>query len=515
MRLTALPALALLLTSTAVAQLSPGYVVRSGEPFPIVADFNGDGLDDLVQDRNVIINHDGVLSETVDLHLAALERVVAVLDVNGDHRLDLLTVTQGLMVPPSVDPNARPGDPVYRLYIADAQRHYANPIIVAGGPQPYVADADGDGRDDLVLFADVRPDGIRSVATDVTIALSNGDGTFQKLPPFRINGTPQIWAPDYRVLTGDLNHDGITDLVMRCPDDLHVLRGLGGGRFAVESRYVPLDIDYGWWSNRLADVDGDGNLDVILAGMRNVRVFFGDGHGNFPRSTRVAIPKLHDASVPPQFAFLHVDEQNQPRDLAIGHFTRSDELQIAAGTGEGDIVVIGWQQGALREVSRTSTEFWLLTVRPGTFHGNGLDDVYAMGTLIWGDIYPRPHVFNGVAGGAAANTAFAMPMRGRASRPAVTAHDTAMQLHISGDCVSEPAEHWSFAREGIFGVAQQGQTKIETVFDSGKIFFRVTAPYTVEGAKGTLTESNGTYSGTADVLTPCGWRKLNVTAKLE
>lgn len=514
MRLAALSALTLLLTSTAVAQLTPGYVVRSGEPFPIVADFNGDGLDDLIQERNVILNNGTSLSEVHDLGLPALEKVIGVLDVNGDHRLDLLTMTQAIMVPPSIDPNARPGDPVYRVYIADAQRHYGNPIIVASGPQLYVADANGDGRDDLFTFADVR-NGVRSVATDVTIALSNGDGTFQKLPPFRINGTPQIWAPDYRVLAGDLNHDGITDLVIRCPDDLHVLRGLGNGRFAVESRYVPMDIDYGWWSNRLADVDGDGNLDVILAGMRNVRVFFGDGHGNFPRSTRVAIPKLHDASVPPQFTFLRVDEQNQPRDLAIGHFTRADELQIAAGTGEGDIVILGWQQGVLKEVSRTATEFWLLTVRPGTFHSGGLDDVYAMGTLIWGDVYPPPHVFNGVAGNGAAETVLAMPMRGRASRPATTAHDTTMQLHISGDCVSEAGEHWSFAREGIFGVAQQGQTKIETVFDGSKIYFRVTAPYTVEGAKGTLTESNGTYSGTADVLTPCGWKKLNVTGKME
>lgn len=49
MRLTAVTVFAFSLATAAVAQLTPGYMVRNGEPFPIVADFNGDGLDDLAK----------------------------------------------------------------------------------------------------------------------------------------------------------------------------------------------------------------------------------------------------------------------------------------------------------------------------------------------------------------------------------------------------------------------------------------------------------------------------------
>jgi hypothetical protein len=67
---------------------------------------------------------------------------------------------------------------------------------------------------------------------------SRGDGTFDRLPSFRTPPDPQFDEP--RVLAGDLNRDGIPDLVLRCPYDLVILRGLGGGKFAVESRYMPM-----------------------------------------------------------------------------------------------------------------------------------------------------------------------------------------------------------------------------------------------------------------------------------
>jgi len=91
MRLSAVTVLAFALASAAAAQLTPGFIVRSGEPFPIVADFNGDGLDDLIQERNVILNNNGgALVAEHDLALPSGEKVVGILDVNGDGRVDLV-----------------------------------------------------------------------------------------------------------------------------------------------------------------------------------------------------------------------------------------------------------------------------------------------------------------------------------------------------------------------------------------------------------------------------------------
>src|SRR6185369_14145941 len=197
----------------------------------------------------------------------------------------------------------------------------------------------------------------------------------------------------------------------------------------------------------------------------------------------------------------------------IGHFTRHDQTQIAAGMGEGDLVVFAYEQGALREVSRTPSDYWLLDIRPGSFRGNGATDLYVMGTLIWGDIYPRPRLFYG----SDAVTTNAAPVRtfgrGRASRPPAT--DSALQMQLRGDCIDEISDRWQFSRDGVFGLSQRGDTTIEAVFDGPTIYFRLSAPFAKDVVTSELVETDGTFSGTADVLTSCGWKVMNVTAKVE
>src|SRR6186997_1643921 len=85
----------------AFAELNPGPVVRTGQAFPVVADFNGDGLDDLIQDRNVLLSDGASFSEAMDLRLSEGESVVGVLDANGDRIPDLLVAAaSGMMAPP-------------------------------------------------------------------------------------------------------------------------------------------------------------------------------------------------------------------------------------------------------------------------------------------------------------------------------------------------------------------------------------------------------------------------------
>lgn len=507
MKFATVAVLAVLLAVPLVAGLSPGGVVSSGAPFPIVADFNGDGLDDLIQETTVVLNHGGALTEVRDLNLGG-EKVVGVLDANGDGVLDLLTEGSQVMVPPSL---GQPGAlrPIgYRLYVGTADRTYKSSIPISSGARPYVADVNADGKDDIVVMAGVFTNGV-STATDVTVLRSRGDGTFDQLETFRMPADPQIY-PDDHVLTGDLNHDGIPDLVVRCAQDLVVLRGTGNGAFAVESRHLPLGPAFAPQSARLGDVDGDSNLDVILPSHRGIRVFFGDGRGNFPRTSRAPITKVHDLQLPPELAFIAPKSDiNEPRDLALGHFTRSDRTQIAAGTLEGDIVVFSWEQGALREVSRTPTEFWHLDLRAGAFSRSGLNDIYAMGTLIWGDMYPRPRVFNGEAEATASSVSIGSPRR-RAARSGPA--DTMFEMEMRGECIDEAAASWSFTRDGIFGVAKRGATTIEAVFDAPSLYFRLTAPYAQGPATGVLTEENGAYRGSVQVVTSCGVKTLTITA---
>jgi len=511
MRSLAVSVFVSLFACASFAQLTPGAVVKSGEPFPIVADFNGDGLDDLIQEHTVILSDDAGFGERQTLAVPSAERVVAALDVNGDRMLDLVTQTVAMAIPPSIDPTGGGGSsPHYRLYIATASGKFAKAIEVSTGPRPYVSDVDADGKDDLVLASDVR-EGVRNVATDITVLRSRGDGTFERLPAVRIAPDAQI-EPEYRVLTGDVDHDGHPDLVIRCTHDLVVMHGTGGGNFTVDSRYMPMNTEFGSWTSRLADVDGDSNLDVVIAGLRSLRVFFGDGRGNFPRTTRAAIAKLHDAAnLPAGVPFGDLDKFNQPRDLAIGHFTRSDRAQIAAGTMEGDLVVFSWEQGSLQEVSRTPTEFWSLDIRSGHFRNASTSDVYVMGTLIWGDVWPRPRVFNGVV---TANAVEPSRVGGRTRASRVATPELSLESVVSGDCVDAAPARWKFVRDGAFAVSRDASGTVEAIIDGAQMYIRTKASYSQEPIEAVLTAApDGTWSGTANALTSCGWKVVSITAK--
>lgn len=494
--------LAFFLASAVFAQLAPGPVVQKGEGFPFIVDLNGDGVDDLVQYRTVILSDGTAPVDVHDLGIPAAENVIGVLDANGDHIPDLLTMQK-----PIYDPLGNPyGRYMYRVYLGDGSGHYTQgKPAFADGLQPYIADVDGDGKDDLVTSKPIFENTWKhEIGADLTVLRSRGDGTFESLPSVRIPGYPQMDI-ECRIAAGDVDHDGIPDLVLRTGYDLVILHGEGGGRFRVDSRFMPPTIQWGVWATRLADIDGDGNLDVIMPGQRLIRVLFGDGHGNFPRMAVAPINKLHPVigQVPPGTG--NPDEANQPRNITIGHFTRPDRNEIAAGTGEGDIVVFAWENGALKEVSRTQTEFWLVEVQAGHFNrSSNLTDIYAMGTFIWGDPMPRPRVFNGTAtAGSAPAIVTQTPVRRRTAAP--RAAPTRLLVKTHADCFADTSTHFTFPRDGVFGHAEANQIKAEAVFD-GTIYLRMTIPGLTYPVLSTLREvADGVFTSTDGwAFTPCG-----------
>ncbi|HEX8153340.1 MAG TPA: VCBS repeat-containing protein, partial [Thermoanaerobaculia bacterium] len=462
--------LLLLVTVPALAELTPGAVVRSGSPFPVVADFNADGRDDLIQERGILVSNGDAPLVEVALALPSDERVIGALDVNADRVLDLITERSTPSAPASLLPQQMPAASSYRLRIGDAQRRYDQAINISSGVRPFAADADGDGKDDLVLMVDVRPDGRIATATDVIVMRSRGDGRFEQLPAVRIGKHVQL-VPDHRVSSADLDRDGKVDLIIRTVEELAVLRGTGGGHFVVETRYMPWN-EYGGWGLRVADVDGDANADLVVAGLQRVRVLFGDGRGNFPRAASAHLAKHRSATFPPGVLVgIDAERISQPRNLAVGKFTRTDRDEIAAGTLDGDLVVFAYENGSLKEVSRTETEFWLLDVRAGAFrNASGTMDLYAGGTLIWGDVWPRPRLFYSDAVAAA-------PLRTASRRrtASVAAPTRAsLDIRVNGDCIGTTAGRWELAREGVFGVARNGNTTIETLTDETSLHFRLT-----------------------------------------
>src|SRR6187402_1117308 len=98
-------------------------------------------------------------------------------------------------------------------------------------------------------------------------------------------GTPlAIAGGASSVALGDVDGDGRLDLVVAAGDSarLTVLRGDGSGRFAaLPGATLELGAPPGEW--QLADLDGDGRLDLALASHDSyeVTVLLGDGRGRF------------------------------------------------------------------------------------------------------------------------------------------------------------------------------------------------------------------------------------------
>ncbi len=149
--------------------------------------------------------------------------------------------------------------------------------------RPAVADCNRDGNPDIVVACGTccgsSPD---PRSGHVAVLLGDGKGNFRAGP-----GAPIKVGPSVRKLAlGDLNGDGAVDVVAAEHDtyDVTVLLGDGRGGFrpgtpvASGSGSRPHTHDIA-----LADVNGDGHLDVITTSANDnaIPVLLGDGRGGF------------------------------------------------------------------------------------------------------------------------------------------------------------------------------------------------------------------------------------------
>jgi hypothetical protein len=270
---------------TAVTYSSGGY-----NPVAIaVADVNGDGKPDLVvanycaasasfcSDGTVTVllgNGDGTFQKATVVYGPGTEPIVsmAVADVNADGKPDIIVAngcvnncgnngTVGVLL--------GNGNGSFQSIVT-----YGTGSIVLGTTSVAVGDINGDGKLDLVVTSNCgaypvcNPDGYVGA---VTVLLGNGDGTFQAAVDYGTSGSETTF-----VAIGDVNNDGKADLVVsnycnlgadgcfpNTGDNVNVLLGNGTGSFPQAVAYTAGG--FGGMSVALGDVNGDGNLDVLLA----------------------------------------------------------------------------------------------------------------------------------------------------------------------------------------------------------------------------------------------------------
>jgi hypothetical protein len=173
-------------------------------------------------------------------------------------------------------PHAGP-DPVSRDFVsfADATqaagigfRHHApldqlKWMAESVGSGVAAADFDGDGRPDLFFADSWSLDADRPAGAGCRLYLNRGDGTFEDA-----TARAGIDVPDRvcGVVAADLDNDGNRDLVLACYGRVRVLHNRGGARFEDVSDAAGLPVEPESWYTcaAVADFDRDGVLDLFV-----------------------------------------------------------------------------------------------------------------------------------------------------------------------------------------------------------------------------------------------------------
>jgi hypothetical protein len=140
---------------------------------------------------------------------------------------------------------------------ATPQQGFGAPATKTIGPNTYglaIADFNGDGKDDIVVTS--FNTSVTPPTQKVSVLIGQGNGQF--LPSVDTDPT----VPAFSVTAGDLNGDGIADIVLATPSGgPTIMYGTGNGSFGAPQFYSLLNV----FSTAIADLNGDGFPDIALA----------------------------------------------------------------------------------------------------------------------------------------------------------------------------------------------------------------------------------------------------------
>jgi FG-GAP-like repeat len=284
-----------------------------------VADVNGDGKPDIVVanfcgiDTScsagyeagtvgvLLANGDGTFRKAVTYGSGGDDASsVAIGDVNGDGKPDIVVANFCL------NSSTCPGEGTVGVLLGNGDGTFQTAVtydsggLGAGGVA--IADVNGDGKPDLLVIngscnSTTTCSSIQ-FETDgaVGVLLNNGNGTFQTAVAYDSGG---IVATSIAV--GDLNGDGKPDLVVaQCSgvftsyclgfSEVGVMLGNGDGTFQAAVNYGEDPNSIGPDAVALADLNGDGDLDILVTNRAtgdkaqndgSLGVLLGDGDGTF------------------------------------------------------------------------------------------------------------------------------------------------------------------------------------------------------------------------------------------
>lgn len=245
------------------------YAGSNQGPSVSVADVNRDGLDDFLiggakrQASVLFVQQPGGRFEPVQEGLFeadALSEDTAHLffDADGDGWADLVVASGGN--------EFREGEPLRpRLYL-NREGQLQAPVNLLEGAYPNASgvdslDLEGDGDTDLLITADAVPGAFGETPRHYLLE-NDGSGQFRDVTEQRLPALLDF-GPVSGVVWADLDADGQHELAVAGPwSPIAVFKRQGGVWMRQENN--GLETTEGWWNSlQAADLDGDGDLDLL------------------------------------------------------------------------------------------------------------------------------------------------------------------------------------------------------------------------------------------------------------
>jgi FG-GAP-like repeat len=240
----------------------------------------------------------------------------------------------------------------------------AGPAAATGTTPTFFARRDYAGMEaaNWVGVGDVNGDGIPDLVVnkpswDVDVLFGNGDGTFRTGPTFVTGMLGSTFA------LADLNGDGKMDLVIAgvlnsspsSPSGIGICFGNGDGTFQPAVTYPDMDTATPYLV--LGDFNGDGVLDVVTVGSHGVWLFPGTGNGTFGTAIFTLVSHIGGT------------------DVAAADFNKDGNLDLVVTTKTAVAVLFGKGNGTFQPPVRLQTPAQPSWIALGDINSDGYTDV--------------------------------------------------------------------------------------------------------------------------------------------
>ena len=368
-------------------QMATGDIDGDGKPEMLLASYSANSISLL---RNTSTSGAVSFAASIEIPTSGGVKGITLGDINGDGKLDLVTANEG----------ARTFS-IYTNTSSSGAVSFATKVDFSTGgaaARVSIGDIDGDGKIDVIITNNGN-----------FIQVYRNTGTSGSLS-FAASVAFTTGSMAYTIAVGDVDMDGKLDLVVSnyLSSSVSVLRNSSTfGAINFESK-VDLATSSNPTFSVISDVDGDGKLDILVAGPNKLQVFRNTGSIGTLIFAPVVIKEIN--GYPTNFSLGDLDGDGK-QDVAIspsyndvqlfvnkstsGTINFDDAIDIVGGIGSHVVMIVDIDGDGRPDITNTNNSPYAIAVMRNnpkstdaaltalTTTAGALNETFAAGTLMY------------------------------------------------------------------------------------------------------------------------------------